>query len=121
MMKKLKIILAIVVTVALCAGSFTLVQANSKSSGNKTETIKVSGNCGSCKTKIEKAAKIEGVSEATWSTDTKVLTVVYDPSKVTSDDIQKKIASVGYDTEKYKADEKAYNGLPACCQYERQK
>ncbi|HLO60219.1 MAG TPA: cation transporter [Bacteroidales bacterium] len=115
-MNRIKVLFTAILTIALFS---SMVQANPTAPGNKTETIKVSGNCGSCKTKIEKAAKIEGVSEATWNTDTKVLTVVYDPSKVTSDDIQKKIAAVGYDTEKYKADEKAYNYLPGCCQYDR--
>ena len=87
----------------------------------KTETIKVWGNCESCKTRIEKAAKIQGVSKATWDKNTKMLTLSYDPSVVKSDDIQKKIASVGHDTEKFKADDKAYNNLPGCCQYERKK
>ncbi len=87
----------------------------------KTESFKVSGNCGSCKARIEKAAMMDGVSKAEWNQDTKKLTVVYDPSKVTNDAIQKKIAAVGHDTEKYKADDKAYNKLDACCQYERKK
>ncbi len=33
----------------------------------------------------------------------------------------KKLASVGHDTEKYKADDKAYNALDECCKYERRK
>lgn len=49
---------------------------------NKTETIKVSGNCESCKTRIEKAAKVDGVSKATWDAKTSVLTVVYNPEKI---------------------------------------
>lgn len=84
---------------------------------NKTETIKVSGNCESCKARIEKAAKVAGVAKADWSDKTKVLTLVYDPSKVKSDDVQKKIAAVGHDTPKYKATAAAYNALPGCCKY----
>ena len=86
---------------------------------SKTEIIKVLGNCGTCKAKIEKAAKVDGVSKAEWNQDTKKLTLVYDPSKVTTDVVQKKIAAVGYDTEKYKAEDKAYQKLDACCQYDR--
>ena len=84
---------------------------------NKTEAIKVSGNCDMCKTTIEKAAKITGVTKALWDKKTKVLTVVYNPDKVTSDDIQKKVAASGYDTPKFKAPDKAYNALHSCCKY----
>ncbi len=83
----------------------------------KTETIKVSGNCEMCESKIEKAAKIHGVTKADWNKKTKVLTLVYDPAKVKSDDVQKKIAAVGYDTPKFKAVPAAYNALPGCCKY----
>lgn len=87
----------------------------------KKETIKVLGKCDMCKTRIEKAAKIDGVSSAVWDKKTNLLTVVYNPSKVSSDDIQKKEAAVGHDTEKYKADDKVYNSLPACCKYRETK
>ena len=83
----------------------------------KTETIKISGNCGTCKVRIEKAAKVDGVTKAEWSDKTKMLTLVYDPSKTTSDKVQKSIAAVGHDTPKYKADAKVYNALPGCCKY----
>ena len=35
--------------------------------------------------------------------------------------IQKKIAAVWVDTEKYSADDEVYNELPGCCLYERKK
>ncbi|MBA4411261.1 MAG: ATPase [Odoribacter sp.] len=87
----------------------------------KTESIKVWGECNMCKTRIEKAAKIEGVTKASWDTETKMLSLVYDPSKTNSDDVQKKIAAVGHDTEKFKADDKAYAKLDDCCKYDRKK
>jgi hypothetical protein len=86
---------------------------------NKTESIKVSGNCEMCKTRIEKAAKGNGVVKADWSDKSKVLTLVYDPAKVTSDDVQKKIAAVGHDTPKFKATSVVYNALPGCCKYRK--
>ena len=46
----------------------------------KTETFKVSGNCGMCKSKIEKAAKEAGAKTAIWNVDTKMLTVFYKSS-----------------------------------------
>lgn len=86
-------------------------------STSKTEVFKVSGNCESCKSRIEKAAKVEGVIKVVWSMKTKMLTVVYDSVKVKPDEIQKIIAAVGHDTPKYKATDKVYNTLPSCCKY----
>ena len=116
-MKTLK--LYIVVILALVMGP--TVSAQTKNHSNmvmsKTETIKVSGKCESCKARIEKTAKVDGVTKADWNIKTNMLTLVYNPMKVKSDDIQKKLAAVGHDTRKYKATDKAYAGLPGCCKY----
>lgn len=120
-MKTVKIILVAVLAVVLGSNAYAQTHDHSKMTATKTETIKVSGNCDMCKARIEKAAKVEGVSKASWDTKTKMLSLVYDPSKTNSDDIQKKIAAVGHDTEKFKADDKAYAQLPGCCQYDRKK
>ncbi len=85
----------------------------------KTTDIKVWGNCGMCKKRIEKTAMMDGVSAATWDKETKMLTLTYDAAKVDTDAVAKKIASVGHDTEKYRADDKTYEGLPECCLYDR--
>jgi len=50
-----------------------------------------------------------------------MLTVSFDPSKTSVDALEKKLASVGHDTEKYKAENKVYDGLPGCCKYDRAK
>lgn len=114
-MKTVKLFLAVIVMAVVSSVSY----AHMPVGNSKTEIVKVQGNCGMCKAKIEKAAKVDGVSKAEWNQDTKKLTLVYDPSKVTTDAVQKKIAAAGYDTEKYKADEKTYNSLDACCKYKR--
>jgi hypothetical protein len=85
----------------------------------KTETFKVWGKCDMCKSRIETAAKAQGAANASWDLKTKMLTVTYNPSVTNSDAIARKIASVGHDTEKFKADDKSYNSLPGCCRYER--
>ncbi len=120
-MKKVKFMIAAVLTVIMGSSSYAQMHNMSKMAATKTETIKVWGNCESCQARIEKAAKVDGVTKASWDKDSKLLTLVYDPAKVKSDDVQKKIASVGHDTEKFKADDKAYNSLPGCCKYERKK
>jgi periplasmic mercuric ion binding protein len=86
---------------------------------SKTETVKVSGECGMCKKKIEKAAKDAGATYALWNKDTKILTVKYNSSSTNTAKIEKKIAGVGYDTPDFKATDEAYNKLDECCQYER--
>jgi copper chaperone CopZ len=83
----------------------------------KTESIKVSGNCDMCKARIEKAAKIDGVSKAEWNKDTKMLAVTYNPAKTNIDAIGKKVVAAGHDTEKVKATDTAYDKLPSCCKY----
>src|SRR5689334_4524044 len=85
----------------------------------KTETFKVSGECGSCKKKIESAAKKAGASYAVWNIDSKELTIKYNSTSTNTAKIQKAIAVVGYDTPDYKASDEAYNKLDDCCQYER--
>jgi len=96
-----------------------LLFASSVFAQEKTDTIKVSGECGMCKSRIQKALKLEGISSAIWDTETKLLTVTYSSDKLSNDDIQKKVAAVGHDTEKYKAEDVVYNKLPGCCKYER--
>jgi periplasmic mercuric ion binding protein len=86
----------------------------------KTEKFKVYGSCDECKDRIETAANsVAGVNKATWSDDTKMLDVTFDHSKTNLDTIQKAIAKVGHDTEKYRADDKTYEALPMCCHYNR--
>lgn len=86
----------------------------------KTDTVKVWGNCSMCKKTIEKAANsVEGVSKAKWDVKKKIFTVNYDSDVTSLDAIEKKIASVGYDTRNYTAEKKVYDGLHSCCQYDR--
>ena len=85
----------------------------------KTETFRVSGNCGMCKTKIEKAAKEAGAKDASWNVDTKELTVTYKSSSTNTAKIQQKIADVGYDNVGFKTTTAAYDKLHGCCKYDR--
>jgi copper chaperone CopZ len=88
---------------------------------NKTETISVSGNCGMCKTNIEKAAKKAGVADADWNKETKILTVAYDPAATDAAKIQQSVADAGYDTRDIRGSDEAYKKLSPCCKYERTK
>ncbi|PKP37657.1 MAG: ATPase [Bacteroidetes bacterium HGW-Bacteroidetes-14] len=85
----------------------------------QTVTFKVSGVCEICQAAIEKAAKSVGVAKAVWNKNTKILSISYNPAIVKVDDVKKKIAAIGYDTDKFKAPQKAYDSLLPCCKYER--
>jgi copper chaperone CopZ len=94
-------------------------QTNSKAPGAKSETIKVWGNCGMCKTTIEKAAKKAGAKTANWNEDSKELKVTYSGNKTSSAKIQEAIAKSGYDTQDFTAIQSVYDNLHGCCKYER--
>ena len=113
---------------AMILGVFAFSPASAQNEKTQTEavqatdsvTFQVNGKCGMCKRRIEKAAnELEGVNSANWDVKSKEFTAQYDTSKVSEKEIQEKIASVGHDTEKVKATEKAYNNLMECCKYER--
>ncbi|SFR31301.1 Copper chaperone CopZ [Robiginitalea myxolifaciens] len=83
-------------------------------------TLKVAGNCEMCQARIEKAAKsIAGVTAASWDKKTKILTLDWTGKENPLDQVSQQIAAVGHDTEKHKAAQETYEGLPACCYYER--
>ena len=73
------------------------------------QTVKVWGNCGMCKSTIEKAAKNAGATEVEWNKDTKILTV---GNKTDLKKTELAIAAAGYDTQNVKANDEAYFGLP---------
>lgn len=86
----------------------------------KNEKIKVNGNCGMCKSRIEKAVNsMEGIESATWNKEAQELAVNYDERKTSTMQIQTSIAMAGHDTEMFSAGNKKYAGLPGCCQYDR--
>ena len=100
--------------------SFSFVLCSTVSfAQEKTEKIAVSGECGMCKSKIEKAAKTAGASFASWDVDAKELTVKYASGATNAAKIEQAVAAVGYDTKNVKATDEAYSKLHSCCKYER--
>ena len=74
-----------------------------------------------CKATIEKAGTQKNISKVVWSEETNMATITYDAKKTTTDAILKKIALVGYDSDKFLAKDAVYKKLPGCCKYERPK
>jgi len=107
----------------LCTVSSAIAQSDKtqRAIGIKTQTIKVSGTCSMDKRRIETAAySIDGVKSATWEQGTQILKVTYSAfKKKAADNVQKRVAAAGNDTEKYRADDIVYQKLPDCCHYQR--
>ncbi len=101
-------------TICLAATAVSFAQKT------ETETFAVSGNCGMCKSKIEKAAKEAGATYASWNVEKKEITVKYSSATTNKAKIQQKIADVGYDNVGFKATAESYNKLHGCCKYDRE-
>lgn len=100
-------------TFILASASFALAQT-------VTETFAVSGNCGMCKSRIEKAAKEAGATEASWDQNKKSLTVSFSADATSVAKIQQKVAEVGHDNAGFRATDEVYAKLHGCCKYERE-
>lgn len=120
-MKTVKLFITVLFTVVLVLNATAQTHDHSKMTTTTKETFKVLGNCDMCKARIEKTVKAEGATSADWNVKSKMLTVYFEQAKTSVDGLSKKLAAVGHDTEKYKADDKAYDALDACCKYPRSK
>jgi copper chaperone CopZ len=98
----------------------SITVSNAQIKNATTETIKIFGNCGMCETKIEKAGNLKNIANVDWNVDSKIATLTYDTKQTSQDEILKRIALAGYDSEKFLAPDKAYSSLPGCCQYDRE-
>ena len=117
-MKTIKILAAVIMVLLISTGVNGQTASKDNAKGPKTETFKVNGACGMCKTRIENGLKMDGITKAGWDSKTLMATVTYDPSKVTVDAMKKKVAELGHDTDKYKAKDDVYARLPGCCHYD---
>ena len=124
-MRKIYLILITTILIIGCDNNKkteTITVKHQTSITNPEISFGVRGNCGMCKTTIQKAAlSVDGVEEASWDMQTKVLDI-----KTTSNldsitiKIHNAVAKSGYDTELVSANSEDYNNLPGCCQYNRE-
>ena len=81
--------------------------------------IKTTAICTQCKQRIERDLAFEkGVVSSNLDVKTKIVTVIYKSKKTDVEKIKTAISKIGYGADDIKADEKAYNKLPECCQKE---
>ena len=79
--------------------------------------IMTSAICETCKKTIEHGMSFEkGVRSAKLDVETKVLTVIYNPSKTDENKLRVALTKIGYDADSLKANPKAFHKLPECCQ-----
>lgn len=96
-----------------------LVACSPQIKNTTTETVKIYGNCGMCEATIEKAGNLKNVAKVDWNKETKMATLTYDAKQTNRDEILKRIALSGYDSDEFLAPNEAYGNLAGCCQYER--
>jgi len=112
-MKSLSKIMAVIAMV------FTFTACEAQIKNEKKETVKIYGNCNMCKSTIEKAGNVSKTAKVEWNKDTKMASIAYDQKTTNLDDILKRIALAGYDSDAFRAPDDAYAKLPECCQYDR--
>ncbi|MDO8999607.1 MAG: heavy-metal-associated domain-containing protein [Bacteroidota bacterium] len=95
------------------------ISCGTKSNTVVEKTFHVWGNNDICKKSIEKASKLNGVSDVNWNLDSKLLVFKIDTTVITTDAVLKSVASAGFDNELFYGNDYAYSNLPEACQYER--
>lgn len=86
-----------------------------------SEEIYVYGRCDMCRARIEKVTnRMSAVAEAKWDEDTQMLSIKFDKSKLSRQDIELRLSQAGHDTKDVKSSEAIYKSLPKCCQYKRE-
>jgi len=106
----------IICYICLFISSYTFAQADQKINFTDT-TFKVFGACEMCKSRIEDALKLKGITKAIWDVDSKLLSIQFDAKKITLDKIENTIVAIGHDLVNKKAKDYIYQDLPDCCHY----
>lgn len=94
---------------------------NAQIKNMKTDTVQIQGNCEMCEHAIETAGNLKKTVRVDWNRETKTAVLQYDSLQTSHEEILKRIALAGYDSEQYFAPDEVYAALPECCHYERTK
>ena len=96
---------------------FMLLSNELSAQKSKTIEFHTSAQCGMCKNAIEGAMNFErGIQFVELNLDNMFLTVKYKTKIHTEKSVKKLVAELGYSAGEVKANEKAMNQLPKCCQ-----
>ena len=94
---------------------------NAQAKNQKTIKVKIYGNCGMCESTIEKAGNLKNQANVDWDKESKMAIISFDSLKTSAEEILKRVALAGYDSDTFLAPDDTYSSLPSCCQYERAK
>ena len=107
-MKKLIIILFSILTVNAWAQKETV--------SILTSAACYEGSC--CKDRIEEEMQFtRGVTAVDLDIESSILTVTFKTKKTDADKLRKTISLIGYNADDVKANKKAHDKLPSCCQH----
>ena len=88
----------------------------------QTETVKIAtsaqciGDC--CKERIEEEMQFtRGVTAVDLDIESSILTVTFKRKKTDADKLRNAISLIGYNADDVKANKKAHDKLPSCCQH----
>lgn len=96
--------------------AFCLFFASAVFAQNEKAVIKTSAQCEMCKETLEGAlASLDGVKKSKLDIESKELTVKYNTSEISIDEIRKAVAAEGYWADKVMPEREAYANLPDCC------
>ncbi|MBL6667951.1 MAG: MerP protein [Crocinitomicaceae bacterium] len=94
-----------------------ILSNNANAQKSNTIEFHTSAQCGMCKERIEGAMNYErGIQFVELNMDNMFLTVKYKTKVHTEASVKKIVAQLGYSAGEIKANEKAMNELPKCCQ-----
>jgi len=83
----------------------------------ETVQIKTTAQCEMCKERIEEEMQFtKGVTAVNLDVESQILTVTFKTKKTNLDKLRRTISLIGYDADDVKADRKAHDNLPNCCQ-----
>jgi copper chaperone CopZ len=97
-------------------GTCMLVFGQSKPQKFQTVIIQTSAECGDCEKRIEESFNYtKGVKFAELDLTTMKVTVKYNTTLLTIEQLKKQLSDLGYQADDLPANQEAYEKLPACC------
>lgn len=104
------------IVITLCLSLFIAGSLVAQEKKTDKAEILTSAICEMCKETIEyELTFTKGIKFVELDVDSKIVTVEFNPKKISIEDIRNSISGVGYNADSVKRDPKAYANLPFCC------
>lgn len=128
-MRKVLLVISFFVAFVVCANAQSVGSASDNKAttvvnsdvkvkhGEKVAYIKAKVDCNNCKAKVEKnIAFVKGVKDVSADINTKIVTISYDPKKVTEETLLKEVQKLGLGGELVKdCNHKCNSAKDNCC------